>query len=110
MFRDCVFYLISILALLFALRDESVTWVESVLFLFLYIVYILFMFVNRRVEAWITSLKCLSRFGCKVSEPVNGVMYHPLPDMTQEFLENGSCDKHFSSSNSELPSFESSLP
>ncbi|XP_054716236.1 probable sodium/potassium/calcium exchanger CG1090 isoform X2 [Uloborus diversus] len=102
MFRDCVFYLISILALLFALRDENVTWVESVLFLSLYTLYILFMFINRRVEEWLTGFKCFARFGCRLTEPVIGVSYHPLPNMAQACLENGTSDKTFHGSNSDF--------
>ncbi|GFX58535.1 hypothetical protein TNCV_417151 [Trichonephila clavipes] len=88
MFRDCLFYLISILALLFALRDETVTWVESVLFLTLYTLYIVFMCFNQRLEKWAKSLQCLSCFNSQVSEPINGVSYHPLPDLGQVPLEN----------------------
>lgn len=98
MFRDCLFYLISILALLFALRDGSVTWVESVLFLSLYVVYILFMFVNHRVEVWLNSLKCLSGFASHDPEPLNGVTYHPLPEMSSE---NGTSEKLLFSVSSE---------
>ncbi|XP_015906651.1 probable sodium/potassium/calcium exchanger CG1090 [Parasteatoda tepidariorum] len=106
MFRDCVFYLISILALLFVLLDESVNWLESAIFLVLYAVYIIFMFFNERFERWVKSIKCLSRLNCRIPEPINGVSYHALPDLTQAgFLDN--CDK---TSNSELTSVESPQP
>lgn len=112
MFRDCIFYLISILALLFALRDENVTWVESVLFLSLYIVYILFMFINHRVEVWLSSLKCLSRFQPQAVRPEAGITYQPLPNMSPGVSESCTVDKILHSSSSEFlspcePSFPS---
>ncbi|KAF8773358.1 probable sodium/potassium/calcium exchanger CG1090 isoform X2 [Argiope bruennichi] len=87
LFRDCMFYLLSILALLFALRDESVTWVESVLFLFLYSLYIVFMCYNQKIEKWMKSLRCMSCLTPRVSEPINGVSYHALPDLGLTNLE-----------------------
>ncbi|GFY56402.1 hypothetical protein TNIN_219612 [Trichonephila inaurata madagascariensis] len=109
MFRDCLFYLISILALLFALRDETVTWVESVLFLSLYTLYIVFMCFNQRLEKWAKSLQCLSCFNSQVSEPINGVSYHPLPDLGQVPLENSN-NKLVASNNIELTSIDVPLP
>ncbi|GIY71310.1 hypothetical protein CDAR_279221 [Caerostris darwini] len=108
MFRDCLFYLISILALLFALRDESVTWVESVLFLSLYTLYIVFMCFNQRIEKWVKSLQCLSCINVRVSEPISGVSYHPLPDIGMSTLESPS-NKFNGSSSSELPNSDISV-
>ncbi|GFT19340.1 hypothetical protein NPIL_593991 [Nephila pilipes] len=109
MFRDCAFYLISILALLFALRDESVTWVESVLFLTLYTLYIVFMCFNQRIEKWAKGLQCLSCLNSRVSEPINGVSYHPLPDLGQTPVEN-SRNKFAVSDNIELSNIDAPLP
>lgn len=109
MFRDCIFYLISILALLFALRDETVTWVESVLFLTLYTFYIVFMCFNQRLEKWAKSLQCLSCLNSRVSEPINGVSYHPLPDLGQVPLEHSN-NKLVTSNNIELTSIDAPLP
>ncbi|KAG8200042.1 hypothetical protein JTE90_001900 [Oedothorax gibbosus] len=87
MVRDCIFYLISILVLLFALQDEEVTWVESVVFLSLYASYILFMFFNQRLEKFVKSRNLFSRLCCQESEPINGVAYHSLP---QGLMDNSS--------------------
>ncbi|GBN01344.1 Sodium/potassium/calcium exchanger 2, partial [Araneus ventricosus] len=88
LFRDCLFYLLSILALLFALRDETVTWVESVLFLSLYSLYIVFMCFNQRIEKWMKGLQCLSCLTPRVSEPINGVSYHALRDLGLSNVES----------------------
>lgn len=66
-----LFYII-----LFAFR------VESVLFLSLYIIYVLFMFINHRVEVWLNSLHCLSRFGPRSHELEAGITYHALPNLS----------------------------
>ncbi|GIY17088.1 hypothetical protein CEXT_57081 [Caerostris extrusa] len=81
MFRDCLFYLISILALLFALRDESVTWVESVLFLSLYTLYIVFMCFNQRIEKWVKSLRHRNVNFRKSSNKFNGSSSSELPNL-----------------------------
>ncbi|XP_067132005.1 probable sodium/potassium/calcium exchanger CG1090 isoform X2 [Centruroides vittatus] len=58
LFRDSMFYLISIIALLIVMYNEVITWPESVVLLLLYGAYIAFMFVNKHVEAWIQKLPC----------------------------------------------------
>lgn len=58
LFRDSMFYLISIVALLVVMYNEVVTWPESVAMLLLYGAYIGFMFVNKHVETWIQNLSC----------------------------------------------------
>lgn len=74
--RDCLFYTISIIALIIAIGNEAVTWLESVMFLLLYILYIAFMFVNNRVERYLTSLPWLQWLGPHVdSEQTHLIMY-----------------------------------
>ncbi|GBM08158.1 Sodium/potassium/calcium exchanger 5 [Araneus ventricosus] len=108
LFRDCLFYLLSILALLFALRDETVTWVESVLFLSLYSLYIVFMCFNQRIEKWMKGLQCLSCLTPRVSEPINGVSYHALRDLGLSNVE--SPDNKFNTSVNSDSSLDASLP
>ncbi|XP_065556737.1 probable sodium/potassium/calcium exchanger CG1090 isoform X2 [Artemia franciscana] len=49
--RDCLCYLISIIALLFTIIDEEVTWYEAMVLLTLYCLYIVLMYFNPRIEA-----------------------------------------------------------
>ena len=48
--RDCLFYVMSIGALIVVLVDGRVYWYESIVLLVLYAVYILFMYYNDDVE------------------------------------------------------------
>ncbi|BFY98872.1 hypothetical protein BsWGS_01912 [Bradybaena similaris] len=57
--RDCIAYLVSIGALIWVIADEVITWYESVVFLVLYSLYILFMFFNQRLEK-----KLVPMFSC----------------------------------------------
>lgn len=55
LFRDCLFYTISILALVWVISDEEVHWYESVVLLVLYAFYIILMFFNPGIEKWVNS-------------------------------------------------------
>lgn len=48
--RDCIFYGISVLALMFVLHDELVKWYEAIVLLLLYCVYIVIMYYNAEIE------------------------------------------------------------
>ncbi|GAB6018626.1 hypothetical protein CHUAL_000308 [Chamberlinius hualienensis] len=60
--RDCIFYLISIIALLITIFDEIITWYESVAFLILYMAYCIIMYFNPTIERFakrLMSYRCM---------------------------------------------------
>jgi len=72
LFRDCSFYIVSLLTLIWAFYDSQITWYESLCLLICYFAYVGFMKYNQHVEAWVKS---------KISngDPVS-VKVYPLPD------------------------------
>ncbi|KAK5645585.1 hypothetical protein RI129_006885 [Pyrocoelia pectoralis] len=54
--RDCFFYAISILLMLFTIYDEFITWGESLLMLFMYVVYCVALHYNAPLEKWAHTL------------------------------------------------------
>ncbi|XP_063595342.1 probable sodium/potassium/calcium exchanger CG1090 [Penaeus indicus] len=54
--RDSTFYCISICGLLLTIYNEKVNWYESVFLLLLYVLYIVMMFYNKRLETWANTL------------------------------------------------------
>ncbi|RUS84093.1 hypothetical protein EGW08_008132 [Elysia chlorotica] len=57
--RDCLAYLVSIVALIVVIMDEVIRWYESILFLALYVLYIVFMFFNQPLERYfVHRLRC----------------------------------------------------
>lgn len=55
--RDCIYYLISIGALIAVIHDGKVHWYESVILMILYIFYIILMYFNESIQLWI-KFKC----------------------------------------------------
>ncbi|XP_071544981.1 probable sodium/potassium/calcium exchanger CG1090 isoform X2 [Panulirus ornatus] len=78
--RDSTFYCVSICALLLTIYNEEVTWYESMFLLLLYLLYIVMMWHNSRLEAWANTLNIpfknatreekSSLFGTKPMPPV----------------------------------------
>ncbi|XP_071965872.1 sodium/potassium/calcium exchanger 5-like isoform X3 [Antedon mediterranea] len=56
MFRDSVYYLISIVALIAAISDFTVHWYEGAIFMLLYAGYIFIMYFNENLEEFINGL------------------------------------------------------
>ncbi|XP_064110829.1 probable sodium/potassium/calcium exchanger CG1090 isoform X2 [Macrobrachium nipponense] len=54
--RDSAYYCISICALLITISNEEVAWYESLFLLLLYVLYIVMMYYNNRLEAWANTL------------------------------------------------------
>jgi len=54
--RDCFSYLICICALIWAIFDKEVTWVEATAFLVMYVLYCIAMGFNSTFEAWAMNL------------------------------------------------------
>ncbi|KAL4221991.1 hypothetical protein ACF0H5_018037 [Mactra antiquata] len=71
MTRDCLFYLISIAALVIVIDDEKVYWYEAMIFVILYFVYILLMYFNRFLEE--KSIEGLNKLlsKCRGSDPLS---------------------------------------
>lgn len=57
--RDCLFYTLSIIALVLVIMDEEVHWYEALAFLIMYALYIVLMYFNRSIEGWVVP-KCPS--------------------------------------------------
>mmetsp|Transcript_20087 Transcript_20087/g.59346 ORF Transcript_20087/g.59346 Transcript_20087/m.59346 type:complete len:490 (-) Transcript_20087:532-2001(-) len=55
MFRDCIFYCVSIACLVGFITDQMVQWYEALVLLFLYGIYILLMYFDDSVHAWVTA-------------------------------------------------------
>ncbi|KAF5272175.1 hypothetical protein FQA39_LY01257 [Lamprigera yunnana] len=54
--RDCFFYGVSILVMLFTIFDEYITWSESLFMLFMYVVYCIVLHFNPQLEKWAQTL------------------------------------------------------
>ncbi|XP_033762609.1 sodium/potassium/calcium exchanger 5-like [Pecten maximus] len=58
MFRDCLFYLFSVIALVVVIQDNSVEWYEGMILFLMYLLYILVMYFNKAIHAFIE--RCLT--------------------------------------------------
>lgn len=56
LFRDCTFYSVSLMALIFCFRDNLIYWQEALVLFSLYITYVLFMTWNQPVERAVKNL------------------------------------------------------
>jgi len=56
LFRDCVFYLICLTALIITFTDYQVTLCESLILISLYVLYVIFMANNKKIEAKVKSM------------------------------------------------------
>ncbi|KAK7494254.1 hypothetical protein BaRGS_00014536, partial [Batillaria attramentaria] len=52
MMRDCIAYLFSVIALIVIIADEYVVWYEALALLIMYLLYVLFMKFNERLEVY----------------------------------------------------------
>ncbi|GFS17373.1 protein Sodium/potassium/calcium exchanger [Elysia marginata] len=69
--RDCFAYLVSIIALIVVIMDEVIRWYESLIFLGLYILYIVFMFFNQPLEKYfVHRLRCFPPEASSVPDQV----------------------------------------
>jgi Ca2+/Na+ antiporter len=50
--RDSLFYLIAILCMIIVIIDGKVYWYEALFFIILYILYIIAMLQNSKIESW----------------------------------------------------------
>ncbi|KAL3863383.1 hypothetical protein ACJMK2_005140 [Sinanodonta woodiana] len=89
LFRDCLFYTLSVAALAIVIMDENVYWYEALSFLILYSFYILLMYFNSRLEAWIVPKCHWCTPSVRQDEPESVVLYDKLRDSTN-LHSNGS--------------------
>ncbi|RDD46275.1 Sodium/potassium/calcium exchanger Nckx30C [Trichoplax sp. H2] len=69
LFRDCIFYLLALCALVIAFTDSEVYWYESLLLILFYIIYCTFMKYNAVIE--VTVKKQLIRWRIITATPVS---------------------------------------
>ncbi|XP_076816479.1 sodium/potassium/calcium exchanger 2-like isoform X2 [Clavelina lepadiformis] len=53
LFRDCFFYILSLLLLIYAFYDATIQIHESILLILVYLCYVSFMKFNRPIESWV---------------------------------------------------------
>lgn len=53
--RDCFFYAVSILVMLFVIINDTISWVEALIMLICYVVYCFALHFNDRLERWANS-------------------------------------------------------
>nr|XP_018907021.1 PREDICTED: probable sodium/potassium/calcium exchanger CG1090 isoform X3 [Bemisia tabaci]XP_018907022.1 PREDICTED: probable sodium/potassium/calcium exchanger CG1090 isoform X3 [Bemisia tabaci] len=66
--RDLIFYAASILIMLVGVANESVTWLESLIMLLMYVFYCFCLYHNTLIEAWANSLSITAI--CREAQPV----------------------------------------
>nr|CAD7438974.1 unnamed protein product [Timema bartmani] len=88
--RDCFFYSVAILVMLFTIYDGSISWDESLLMLIMYVVYCVVLHFNPRLERWAQTLPV----PCK----------HPPPEEESALVSY----KHLQEDKSRRPSYTTS--
>ncbi|KAF2882601.1 hypothetical protein ILUMI_23569 [Ignelater luminosus] len=90
--RDCFFYGVSILVMLFTIFDEFITWGESLFMLFMYVVYCIVLHFNPQLEKWAQTLPV----PCKKATPDEEsglVSYKTLEEEKKHTMYGSSPDK-----------------
>ena len=79
MVRDCFFYAISILVMLFVIINDTISWVEALIMLIFYVVYCLALHFNDHLERWAHSLNLPIKLPTK-DEQSSLVTYKNVPE------------------------------
>ncbi|XP_070210947.1 sodium/potassium/calcium exchanger 5-like isoform X2 [Littorina saxatilis] len=80
MLRDCMAYLLSVVALIVIIYDAKVQWHESVILLVMYLLYVLFMYFNERLEVWcVPRVNMCCRCNTTLLTSETTVLYDKLP-------------------------------
>lgn len=90
MVRDCIAYLLSVVALIAVIADEQIQWYESVILLLMYVLYVVFMYFNERMEVYFVP-RCTSCFRRSDSSNLHTettILYNKVPNNGTQ-LENG---------------------
>ncbi|XP_042208957.1 probable sodium/potassium/calcium exchanger CG1090 [Homarus americanus] len=86
--RDSTYYCIAICALLLTIYNEEVTWYESLFLLVLYVLYIVMMWNNSRLEAWANTLNMPFKNATR-EEKSSLFGTKPLPSVGETDLKEG---------------------
>ncbi|XP_033756814.1 sodium/potassium/calcium exchanger 3-like [Pecten maximus] len=79
--RDCVFYSLSVAALSLVILDGNIYWYEALGLVLFYLVYIVIMYYNSKLEAWIVpKVKWCGQAATRKKEPESIVLYDKLRD------------------------------
>ncbi|KAF5276555.1 hypothetical protein FQR65_LT03985 [Abscondita terminalis] len=91
--RDCFFYGVSILVMLFTIYDEFITWGESLFMLFMYLVYCIVLHFNPQLEKWSQTLPV----PCKKVSPdeESGLVSYKTLDEEKKHVTYGSSPNQF---------------
>ncbi|OAF71228.1 Na(+)/K(+)/Ca(2+)-exchange protein 2 [Intoshia linei] len=65
LFRDVLFYLISLILLIVVIFDRKIYWYEAALLLSVYVSYVVFMYFNIGIERRVKQLSCLKKLNEK---------------------------------------------
>ncbi|XP_076877058.1 sodium/potassium/calcium exchanger 3 [Brachyhypopomus gauderio] len=94
LFRDCVFYIFSVLALILIIYDEKVLWWESLVLMCMYGVYILIMKFNSQIWGWVEQQCGVPAQPCLVSSLRRDVAVGEAAthsDTSMMLLKKGQC-------------------
>ncbi|OWF56023.1 hypothetical protein KP79_PYT16868 [Mizuhopecten yessoensis] len=79
--RDCVFYLLSVAALALVILDGHIYWYEALGLVLFYLVYILIMYHNAKLEAWfVPKVTWCGQAAVRKKQPESIVLYDKLRD------------------------------
>ncbi|XP_026474447.1 probable sodium/potassium/calcium exchanger CG1090 [Ctenocephalides felis] len=81
--RDCFFYLISILVMLFTIFNDVISWFESLIMLLMYVVYCVALHFNSALENWAHNLKLPIKLPTREEQSAL-VTYKNLPEEQQK--------------------------
>ncbi|GJQ80372.1 hypothetical protein Trydic_g12235 [Trypoxylus dichotomus] len=89
--RDCFFYAVSILVMLFTIYNETISWGESLFMLFMYLVYCIVLHFNPQLERWAQTLPV----PCKnmTREEASGLVSYKTLDEEKKRNSYGSPDR-----------------
>lgn len=77
--RDCFFYAISILIMLFVIINDTISWVEALIMLLCYVLYCVALRFNDHLERWAHSLNLPFKLPTK-NEQTSLVTYKNVPE------------------------------
>ncbi|KAK9730662.1 Sodium/calcium exchanger protein [Popillia japonica] len=89
--RDCFFYAVSILVMLFTIYNETISWGESLFMLCMYVVYCIVLHFNPQLERWAQTLPV----PCKniAREEASGLVSYKTLDEEKKRNSYGSPDR-----------------
>lgn len=86
--RDCFFYAVSILVMLFVIINDTISWIEALIMLLCYVVYCVALHFNDHLERWAHSLDLPIKLPTK-GEQSSLVTYKNVPEPAQGYNAAG---------------------